>query len=66
MTNYENKSLKELDEIGFYGLHNIIINKLRNGVYDSPEDVLKDIQMAHLDENAKSYVLAYTKAVFGI
>lgn len=63
---YEGKSIKELDELGFYGPHNIIVNKLRNSVYDNPEQAMRNLSdYRDITDEQRAYVKAYADAVFG-
>ena len=63
---YKNKSIDELDKLGFEGWHNILINKLRNSAYDSAEEARKELSKSKLSKKQRDYVNAYINQVFGI
>ena len=62
---YRSMSIEEMDKAGFNGPHNNIINKLRNSVYDSVEEAMKDADRWNLDNKQRAYVEAYANKVFG-
>ena len=59
------KSLEDLDKEGFEGSHNNIISKMRNGGYDTKEEVMADAKKWDLNEKQMNYISEYTDAVFG-
>ena len=64
---YKNKSIDELDKLGFEGWHNVIINNLRNSDYESADDAIAAAER-HKDwtPKQKAYVRAYANQVFGV
>lgn len=64
---YKNKSLDELDKLGFEGWHNVIINNLRNSAYDTPDAAIQAAEKrTDWTPKQKAYVRAYANQVFGV